>query len=264
MHGHVDRSSAPRYTDFRDGVGGRLLALDADTVVFSHFVAINAAIGAATGDDRVVIRSLDNCSVTVIDVDRRRAAPRRGRPRGRHADPLTGGACAGRGMMRPMSCPAPSADVGADAVAGVLVALASSVAAATTIGGTRRRRSPPIATTDRARPPRPTTGRRRAGHHAATAPPPRRRDLGTDEHADHVDHDAPRRPSADSTTTTTTTRRPPRSCCATTASATPRSAPTPTGSSHYVRSIVGRTDGGQRVGRPARRSACAPAPRCAA
>ena len=27
-----------------------------------------AAIGAATGDDRVVIASLDNCSVTVIDV----------------------------------------------------------------------------------------------------------------------------------------------------------------------------------------------------
>ena len=36
--------------------------------MFSHFVAINAAIGAAIGDDRLVIRSLDNCSVTVIDV----------------------------------------------------------------------------------------------------------------------------------------------------------------------------------------------------
>ena len=33
-----------------------------------HFVAINAAIGAATGDDRLVIRSLDNCSITVVDV----------------------------------------------------------------------------------------------------------------------------------------------------------------------------------------------------
>jgi hypothetical protein len=31
-------------------------------------IAINAAIGVATGDDRLVIRSLDNCSVTVIDV----------------------------------------------------------------------------------------------------------------------------------------------------------------------------------------------------
>ena len=36
-----------RYTDFRDGVARSLLALEADTVVFSHFVAINAAVGAA-------------------------------------------------------------------------------------------------------------------------------------------------------------------------------------------------------------------------
>lgn len=58
----------PRYTSWRDGVVDRLLALDAPTVVFSHFVAINAVIGVATGDDRVVIRHLDNCSRTVVDV----------------------------------------------------------------------------------------------------------------------------------------------------------------------------------------------------
>ena len=40
-----------------------------DTVVFSHFIAINALIGAATGDDRVVIRSLDNASITTLHVD---------------------------------------------------------------------------------------------------------------------------------------------------------------------------------------------------
>lgn len=57
-----------RYTAFRDGVAAALRSRSSDTVMFSHFVAINAAIGAATGDDRVVIRSLDNCSVTVIDV----------------------------------------------------------------------------------------------------------------------------------------------------------------------------------------------------
>lgn len=57
-----------RYTAFRDGVVAALVALPADTVVTSHFIAINAAIGAAVGDDRLVIRSLDNCSVTVIDV----------------------------------------------------------------------------------------------------------------------------------------------------------------------------------------------------
>ena len=58
----------PRYTSFRDGVAETLRALPSDTVVTSHFVAINAVIGAALGDDRMVIRSLDNCSVTVIDV----------------------------------------------------------------------------------------------------------------------------------------------------------------------------------------------------
>lgn len=55
------------YTGFRDGVVSALCGLPVDTVVFSHFIAINAAIGAATGDDRLVIRSLDNCSVTVME-----------------------------------------------------------------------------------------------------------------------------------------------------------------------------------------------------
>jgi broad specificity phosphatase PhoE len=58
----------PRYTAFRDGVAARLLACQQDTVVFSHFVAINAAIGAALDDDRMVIRRLDNCSVTTMRV----------------------------------------------------------------------------------------------------------------------------------------------------------------------------------------------------
>ena len=58
----------PRYTAFRDGVAARLAACREDTVVFSHFVAINALIGSAIGDDHLVTRSLDNCSITVIDV----------------------------------------------------------------------------------------------------------------------------------------------------------------------------------------------------
>ena len=56
-----------RYTEFRDRAVAFLGGLAQDTVVFSHFVAINAAIGAALGDDRLVLRSLDNCSVTVFD-----------------------------------------------------------------------------------------------------------------------------------------------------------------------------------------------------
>ncbi|MEX2626109.1 MAG: histidine phosphatase family protein [Ilumatobacteraceae bacterium] len=56
------------YTGFRDGVVERIRRCERDTVVFSHFVAINAVIGACLDDDRVVIRRLDNCSVTVVEV----------------------------------------------------------------------------------------------------------------------------------------------------------------------------------------------------
>jgi broad specificity phosphatase PhoE len=42
-------------------------AIAQDTVVFSHYVAINVIAGAATGDDRVVVFSPDNCSVTVFE-----------------------------------------------------------------------------------------------------------------------------------------------------------------------------------------------------
>jgi broad specificity phosphatase PhoE len=55
------------YTTFRDGVVARVRAIERDTVAFSHFVAINAVIGACDGDDRLVIRHLDNCSITVVD-----------------------------------------------------------------------------------------------------------------------------------------------------------------------------------------------------
>jgi len=57
----------PGYVRFRDEAIAFLGSLPADTVVFSHFVAINAAVGAAIGDDRMVILALDNCSVTSID-----------------------------------------------------------------------------------------------------------------------------------------------------------------------------------------------------
>jgi broad specificity phosphatase PhoE len=53
-----------RYRAWRDAAVARVAALSRDTVVVSHFIAINAVIGACTDDDRVVIRSLDNCSRT--------------------------------------------------------------------------------------------------------------------------------------------------------------------------------------------------------
>lgn len=54
---------------WRDGVVDRLLALDTDTVVHSHFVAINAAVGAGLGKDRVVCFTPANCSITTLESD---------------------------------------------------------------------------------------------------------------------------------------------------------------------------------------------------
>lgn len=62
-----------RYTGFRDGVMNALREVavaGADTVITSHFIAINAAIGAIIGDDRLLLRSLDNCSVTIVNFER--------------------------------------------------------------------------------------------------------------------------------------------------------------------------------------------------
>ena len=56
------------YMSWRDSVVARLIAIDTDTVIVSHFVAINAAIGTAIGSDQIVIAALDNCSLTIIDV----------------------------------------------------------------------------------------------------------------------------------------------------------------------------------------------------
>jgi broad specificity phosphatase PhoE len=44
-------------------------AMPADSVVFCHFIAINVAVGAAENDDRMVIFSPDNGSVTTLAND---------------------------------------------------------------------------------------------------------------------------------------------------------------------------------------------------
>jgi broad specificity phosphatase PhoE len=45
---------------------------DRDAVVVSHFVAINAAVGCAQGDDRVIVFAPDNCSRTELKIERGR------------------------------------------------------------------------------------------------------------------------------------------------------------------------------------------------
>jgi broad specificity phosphatase PhoE len=58
----------PELVAWRTGVVDALLALPGDTVVVSHFVAINAAVGAALGEDRVLCFRPANCSRTILRV----------------------------------------------------------------------------------------------------------------------------------------------------------------------------------------------------
>jgi len=56
------------YTQYRRNLLGSLSAMSHDAVIFSHFIAINVVIGEALSDDRLVVKSLDNCSVTTVVV----------------------------------------------------------------------------------------------------------------------------------------------------------------------------------------------------
>lgn len=58
----------PSLHAWRRAVLDRIVAIDVDTVVHSHFIAINVVVGAAMGDDRVVCFAPDNGSWTVLDV----------------------------------------------------------------------------------------------------------------------------------------------------------------------------------------------------
>jgi|SRR5215469_17793814 len=63
------RNATPELATWRESVIAVLLAQCEDTVVFSHYIAINVAVGEAEHDDRVVAFSPDNCSVTILEID---------------------------------------------------------------------------------------------------------------------------------------------------------------------------------------------------
>jgi broad specificity phosphatase PhoE len=67
------RDTAPAgsidYLQWRDSVIDALVAATRDCVIYTHFVAINAAVGAATGSDAVLCFRPDHASVTVFDTD---------------------------------------------------------------------------------------------------------------------------------------------------------------------------------------------------
>ena len=63
------RDASRELAVWREDCIATVAAISANTVIFSHYVAINVIAGAATGDDRVVVFSPDNCSVTVFETD---------------------------------------------------------------------------------------------------------------------------------------------------------------------------------------------------
>jgi broad specificity phosphatase PhoE len=72
LRGFMDKSwrgASRELAQWREEAIAALAAIKEDTVIFSHFIAINVAAGAAEGDDRVILFRPDNCSVTIIDVD---------------------------------------------------------------------------------------------------------------------------------------------------------------------------------------------------
>ena len=64
----VGEKSGAHYVTYRNAIGDFVKSIKEDTVIFSHFVAINAVIGVATQNDAVLVTSLDNCSVTTFEV----------------------------------------------------------------------------------------------------------------------------------------------------------------------------------------------------
>lgn len=63
------RDASLGLAQWREELITALMAVPHDTVIFSHFIAINVAAGAAERDDRVILFRPDNCSVTILDVD---------------------------------------------------------------------------------------------------------------------------------------------------------------------------------------------------
>ena len=53
---------------FRERVLGAIRTITTDAIVMTHFLAINAVVGAATNDDRVMCFRPAHCSRTVVEI----------------------------------------------------------------------------------------------------------------------------------------------------------------------------------------------------
>jgi broad specificity phosphatase PhoE len=59
-------SAGPELRHWRDAVAATLMSLSHDAIIFSHFVAINAAVSVALGEDAVTVFKPGHASVTVL------------------------------------------------------------------------------------------------------------------------------------------------------------------------------------------------------
>ena len=62
----------PDLLQWRREVIEALVTIETDTVVFTHYIAINAAVGHAVGDKRVVSFNPNNASITILENNRKR------------------------------------------------------------------------------------------------------------------------------------------------------------------------------------------------
>lgn len=58
-----------QFVDYKNTIGQFVNNLTHNTVIFSHFIAINAVIGYATNNDQLVVAHLDNASITTFHID---------------------------------------------------------------------------------------------------------------------------------------------------------------------------------------------------
>lgn len=58
---------SPDYAAWRHALVDSLSAMASDAVIFSHFIAINAAVGFAKGKEQVITFRPDHASITVIE-----------------------------------------------------------------------------------------------------------------------------------------------------------------------------------------------------
>jgi len=63
------RHATPPLAQWREDAIAVLLGVRGDSVIFTHYIAINVAAGAATGNDNIVVFSPDNTSVTIFEND---------------------------------------------------------------------------------------------------------------------------------------------------------------------------------------------------